>query len=120
MNTDENPSIVIDNGSGMCKAGISGEDAPSCCFPSIIGTPKYQNIMTCQQKDFYIGDEAIAKKGVLNLTYPIEHGIITNWDGMEQVWHNCFYNELRRVPSEQPCLLTEAPMNPKVNREKMT
>lgn len=36
-----NAAVVIDNGSGMCKAGISGEDAPKVCFPSIVGSPKY-------------------------------------------------------------------------------
>jgi len=39
--TDENPAIVIDNGSGMCKAGISGEDAPRTSFPALIGTPRF-------------------------------------------------------------------------------
>ena len=114
-------AIVCDNGSGMVKCGFSGDDAPRCVFPSIVGRPKTEQAMLgSAKKEFYIGDDAQARRGILQIRYPIEHGIVTNWDDMEKIWHHTFYNEMRVNPEENHVMLTEAPMNPKQNREKMT
>ena len=98
--SDNTGPVIIDNGSGMCKAGVSGQDAPRSSFPSIVGRPKFQNVICgMENKECFVGEQALAKRGVLTLKYPIEHGIVNNWEDMNQIWHHCFYNELRMTPS---------------------
>lgn len=114
-------AVVLDNGSGMCKAGFAGENNPRSVFPALIGRPKHPPAMLLgyEPTDFYIGNSARNMRGILSLKYPIEHGIVTDWNDMEKVWWHAFVNELRVKPDEHPMLLTEAPLNPKANREKM-
>ena len=118
-NMSDNQAVVIDNGTGMIKAGIAGEDAPKACFPSCVGVPRHGQIIGSDGKDIYVGKDAIEKKGVLTLHYPVEHGVVTNWDYMTKIWNYTYFNELRVDPTEQPVHLTEAPKNPKANREQM-
>jgi actin-related protein len=73
------------------------------------------------QRDVYVGDAANgAQPGRLTLRFPIEHGVVTNWDDMESIWRHTFYNELRVAPEEHAVLLTEPPLNPRANRERAT
>ena len=60
------------------------------------------------------------KRKLLNMSYPIEHGMITSWDGMEKIWHHTFCNELRVDSEEHPVLVTETPFTLKQHREKLT
>eukprot|EP01084_Bolivina_argentea_P144104 252916_1 len=119
---DEEPqSVIIDLGSETIQAGFGGDDAPRAVFPNMVGRPRSEHRDSGKtKKDVYVGDEAKSKRALLHIRYPIEFGIVTNWDLMEKVWHHTFYNELRIQPEEHSVLNTEPPLNPKANREKMT
>ena len=118
---DDIHAVVLDNGSHSMKAGFGGEDAPRAVFGAVVGrvraagvTPGLDHRMT------YIGSEALSRREVLSIRRPIERGIITNWDDMETMWQHTFYEMLRVAPEEHPVVLSEAPLNPRANLEKMT
>lgn len=113
-------AVVIDVGSGTVKAGFSGAESPKSIFPTVIGSPRSSQLMIGgQNRDFFVGFEAQAKHGMLNLRSPIENGLISNWDDMEKILNHTFYNELLVNPEEHSVLLTEKPMTPRLSREKM-
>jgi actin len=118
---ENNSHIVIDNGTGLIKAGFSGEEAPKAVFPTICGRPKVPGILIGGEKrEIFVGQEALEKRGILNLNSPIVEGQIENWDDMEKIWHHTFYNELKKQPEENNVMLTEVPLNYKTNRETTT
>ena len=108
-------AIVIDNGSGFMKCGFAGDNTPYSVFPSIVGIMDGMD-----QKGAAVGYEAQYKRAALTLKYPIEYGIVLDWDDMEKIWHHTFYDELGVAPEEHPVLLTEVLLNPQANRERMT
>ena len=111
-------ALVVDNGSGMIKAGFGDDDAPRAVFPSVVGRPLHQGVMVgIAQKDRHVGDEAQSKRATLELSYPIKRGIVQNWDDMEKIWHHTFFNELCIQPEEHSVLLIQPPMNPKRDKE---
>eukprot|EP01105_Mastigella_eilhardi_P007927 TRINITY_DN1963_c0_g1_i4.p1 TRINITY_DN1963_c0_g1~~TRINITY_DN1963_c0_g1_i4.p1 ORF type:complete len:817 (-),score=136.88 TRINITY_DN1963_c0_g1_i4:849-3299(-) len=114
------PAIVFDNGTGMVKAGIAGDPLPRCMVPTVVGRPMFQSVnFMLTPAHLFVGDEAIRKRGILALRYPIAHGIISDYNDMEAIWNHTFLNELRVDPKGQPVLVTEPASNPAANRVKL-
>lgn len=112
--------IIIDVGGGMVKAGKAGEDAPSHVFPAVVGKPKHLGIMVGMgQSDAYVGDEALAKIGILKLSYPVQHGGVTDWEAFNHVLRHTFYDALRVAPENHPVLLAVAPLTSPADMENM-
>ena len=103
---NSNAPIVIHSGSGYISVGFAGDDAPRHTFPAVVKRIG---------EHLFIGESALEHE---NPTYPIERGVITNWEDVTLLWEHAF--ELLRVdPTQHPVILTEAPLNSKADREKM-
>lgn len=71
------------------------------------------------QRATYVGQTALENRGVLNTSRPINNGIITDWDAMENFWAHMYY-EMLMTPPEEHCILHTEPIdNPQENREKL-
>ncbi|KAI6711238.1 hypothetical protein B2J93_3246 [Marssonina coronariae] len=116
--TLHNAPIVLDNGSGTIRAGFAGDDLPKCYFPSFVGRPKHLRVLAgALEGDVFIGQRAQELRGLLKIRYPLEHGIVTDWDDMERIWEFVYGEGLKTLSEEHPVLLTEPPLNPRSNRD---
>jgi actin beta/gamma 1 len=112
-------SLILDNGSLVFKAGMNKDIVPRTVLPTIVGNYRCF-FLKPGEKEIYFGREALIREDRFHLQSPIEHGVVTNWEKMEEFWSHTFYDELRVDPEEHPVLLTEGPLVPNSNREKMT
>ncbi|KIP05631.1 hypothetical protein PHLGIDRAFT_145302 [Phlebiopsis gigantea 11061_1 CR5-6] len=119
-------AIVIDNGSFRTRAGFAGDSTPQVVLPTVAGRPRGPRLLAYMMntpglKTVYVGKEALAKRGIMRIKRPIEEGVITNWDDMEEVWRSIFIDHeyLRVSPEEHAILVTESVASPPQNREKM-
>eukprot|EP00929_Paragymnodinium_shiwhaense_P002044 TRINITY_DN102239_c0_g1_i1.p1 TRINITY_DN102239_c0_g1~~TRINITY_DN102239_c0_g1_i1.p1 ORF type:complete len:392 (+),score=121.00 TRINITY_DN102239_c0_g1_i1:76-1251(+) len=110
--------IIIDNGTGVCKAGMSTDETPQHIFPEIVGKLR-KGQEAPDSKAYYFGEEVNQLRGKLKSTFPIESGIIENFEHMELLWEYTFCERLQVDPAQHAVMLTEPPYNPNPNREKI-
>eukprot|EP01137_Pigoraptor_chileana_P016677 Opistho-2@6045 len=117
-----NKIIVLDNGTGFVKVGYAGSNFPAHIFPSMVGRPILRtdaNPGDVVIKDIMVGDEAAAVRSMLEINYPMDNGIVRSWEDMQLVWDYTFSEKLKVDTRNTKVMLTEPPMNPRKNREKM-
>ncbi|KAF4320692.1 hypothetical protein BBO99_00005003 [Phytophthora kernoviae] len=117
-----NQPLVIDNGSGLMKAGFAGGETPQVVFPSFVGTTKHTRMMpggAYEGGDVFVGNRVQHHRGLFKIQYAMEHGVVTDWNSMHRIWQHVYSKDMLNVQSEDhPVLLTEAPLNPVANRQR--
>ncbi|CDW85788.1 UNKNOWN [Stylonychia lemnae] len=107
---DDSVAVMLDIGSFNIKAGFAGEDAPKVVIPTILGRPKHPGVLVgMDQKDFYVGAEAISKKHLLTLTTPVADGKILDYDDLEHILTEMMNNELKSGFEDQKVMVSEPP-----------
>uniref|UniRef100_A0A7S1JFH4 Actin n=1 Tax=Eutreptiella gymnastica TaxID=73025 RepID=A0A7S1JFH4_9EUGL len=110
--------LVIDSGTGCIKAGFAGDEYPQCTFSNILGSAKYSKCMTGAVEGFHVGDSVQKHRGMLKLSYPMRHGMIEDWEGMEKIWAHV-YSTMNVMSEEHNVLLTETPFTPQRMKERV-
>lgn len=111
-------TVICDNGSCTIKAGYAGADDPESMFKTLVGRPQVKEAW--HGRDAFVGEDAIERRGILDIRPPVVQGRIVNWDDMTKLWHHMFFTELRVDPELSSVLMTEAPQTCRADREKMT
>ena len=112
--------LIVDCGSGYCKAGYSGYIEPTVTLPTAVWHPQSNNMITKDDKsNLLFGKQALeAENGVL--IHPIQKTKIIEWDDFELYLDNLFTNELKIKPEEYGIFMTEPPLTLKSSRERLT
>eukprot|EP00924_Labyrinthula_sp_SR-Ha-C_P002657 augustus_masked-scaffold_13-processed-gene-3.0-mRNA-1 protein AED:0.28 eAED:0.28 QI:0/-1/0/1/-1/1/1/0/368 len=111
--------IVMDNGSETTKTGFAGDDTPCAHFPSSI-TYEEKNLVSHipNTRDTNLESQNASSKLNPMLKYPIEAGVVVNWDDMEDLWEHTFSQRLFVKTEDHPILLTEKIYGTTATREK--
>mmetsp|Transcript_15313 Transcript_15313/g.21850 ORF Transcript_15313/g.21850 Transcript_15313/m.21850 type:complete len:392 (-) Transcript_15313:330-1505(-) len=117
-----NQPIVIDMGTSDIKAGFAGLDKPKVVVGTKVGEAKYNWLKMVgreELKEELVGSKLDEHRGAYILKYPMEKGYVTDWDDMEKIWEHVFSKLDIKDRNKYPVLLTEPPLNPSRNRERI-
>ncbi|XP_004677506.1 PREDICTED: actin-like protein 7A [Condylura cristata] len=112
-------AVVVDLGTGYCKCGFAGLPRPTHKISSTVGKPYMETAKTGDnRKETYVGQELINPDIRLKLVNPLRHGIIVDWDSVQDIWEYLFQKEMKITPEEHAVLVSDPPLSPHTNREK--
>ncbi|XP_006265724.3 actin-like protein 9 [Alligator mississippiensis] len=112
-------AVVIDTGTGCCKAGFAGQQNPKSVLGSWVGRPTERSFkLRGARPDTFVGERARTQPDV-EVIEPVRNGIIIDWEAAEVLWRHMFYHDLQVRPEDHALLMSDPPLSPTTNREKM-
>ncbi|KFO26719.1 Actin-like protein 7A [Fukomys damarensis] len=115
----ETKAVVVDLGTGYCKCGFAGLPRPSHKISTTVGKPYTETAKTgTNHKETFVGQELLNPQVCLKLVNPLQHGIIVDWDTVQDIWEYLFRQEMKIAPEEHAVLVSDPPLSPNTNREK--
>lgn len=118
-NLDEDEWILsVDNGSCWIRGGVAGEETPVCDTRTMTGSRRVNDGDTMTDERFVGYHPAINSGDVTSLEYPIERGVIQNWDVMEHIWDYMFYERMKIDPTSWALVMSVPVLSPKAQIER--
>ncbi|XP_032992761.1 actin-like protein 9 [Lacerta agilis] len=112
-------AVIIDTGTGTCKAGFAGQQTPQAVIGTLVGHPTEKSMRTRRDRpNTFVGERARLEPDV-DIILPVRHGIIIDWDAAEVLWRHLFYHDLKVAPEDHALLMSDPPLCPTTNREKL-
>ncbi|EAW59025.1 actin like 7B [Homo sapiens] len=112
-------AVIIDLGSQYCKCGYAGEPRPTYFISSTVGKrcPEAADAGDTR-KWTLVGHELLNTEAPLKLVNPLKHGIVVDWDCVQDIWEYIFRTAMKILPEEHAVLVSDPPLSPSSNREK--
>ncbi|XP_038642874.1 actin-like protein 6B [Scyliorhinus canicula] len=126
---DEVGALVFDIGSYTVRAGYAGEDCPKADFPTTVGLMNHEETAmdidgekdVKSGKTYYIDTNSlhVPREGV-EVISPLKNAMIEDWDCFQAILDHTYSKHIKSEPNLHPVLMSEAPWNTRVRREKLT
>ncbi|XP_078533996.1 actin-like protein 7B [Lissotriton helveticus] len=115
----ETKAIIIDFGTHHCKAGYAGDHKPTYVVSTTVGKHLQATAKTGDnRKESYVGQELLNTELHLKLVNPLQHGIVVDWNCVQDILEYIFKKEMNIAPEEHAALVSDPPLGPITNREK--
>uniref|UniRef100_A0A2K5PHR9 Uncharacterized protein n=1 Tax=Cebus imitator TaxID=2715852 RepID=A0A2K5PHR9_CEBIM len=102
-----------------CKCGYAGEPRPTYVISSTVGKrcPEAADAGDTG-KETLVGHELLSTEAPLKLVNPLKHGVVVDWDCVQDIWEYIFRMAMKIVPEKHAVLVSDPPLSPSSNREK--